>query len=584
MMAFYFVMITMIIMLFCLFFEKGRPEVILASVLVLFLFTGIITPEEATTGFSNEGMLTIALLFIVAGSIQRSGIVDRLFQRLLKSSHSPKKRLTTLLFPISIISAFVNNTPIVIASTPMVKKWCDENGISPSKFLIPLSYATILGGTITLIGTSTNLVVHGLLLENGYAGFSFFQLSAIGIPITLFGLAYLIFFSNKLLPDRRSASLTEPEMLKKYTGEVLVTEQFPYINRTVKEAQLRSLKGLFLVSILRHERAIAPVSGATILKEGDRLVFSGDISTIAEIQRMKGLQLQGSSGSYFPENHQLIEGIVTPHSSHLFKKIKDTNFRHQHQAAVIAVHRQNQRMESKIGDIVLKPGDVLLMVAGEQFHKKKDFYDITPIDHKLVTQRQIRLGWLSIGWLGVMIILVTIGVLSMLTAMAVTTLLLFLSKVVTPGEARDLIQWHVLLMIACSFGIGTALLNSGVAASMAGLLIQLTAPLGLLATLLSIYVLTNVFTEMMTNSAAAVFMFPIAIEVAHTLEIDLLPIAMIVAIAASASFMTPIGYQTNLIVYGAGGYRFHDFLKIGFPLTLIVMVTTLLIVRFIVMI
>jgi di/tricarboxylate transporter len=577
--AFYFVIITMIAMLIGLFFELGRPEVILTSVLVLFLFTGIITPEEATVGFSNEGMLTIALLFIIAGSIQKSGIVDRTFLRLLKGSYSPKKRLAKLLFPISMISAFVNNTPIVIASTPMVKKWCMENGVSPSKFLIPLSYATILGGTITLIGTSTNLVVHGLLVENGYAGFSFFQLSAIGIPITLLGLLYLVLFSHHLLPGRRISNLSEP-VLKEYTGEALITVQFPYLNLTVKEAQLRSLKGLFLVSILRNEHAIAPVSGNTILKEGDRLVFSGDISTITDIQRMKGLELQESTGSSFPDHHRLVEGIVTHHSSHLFKKVKDTNFRSLHQAAVIAVHRHNQRLQTKIGDIVLKPGDVLLMVTGEQFDKRNDFYAITPIDHKLVTNRQIRMGWLSIGWLGMMIALVTFNVLSMLTAMAVTTLLLFLTKLVTPGEARDLIQWNVLLMIACSFGIGTALLNSGVATSIADFLITITYPFGLFATLLMLYLVTNVFTEMMTNSAAAVFMFPVVMEVARTLDVELMPLAITVAIAASASFMTPIGYQTNLIVYGAGGYRFHDFLKVGFPLTIIVMVTTLVLVRF----
>ncbi|WP_224590709.1 SLC13 family permease [Bacillus sp. RAR_GA_16] len=577
--AFYIVIITMVAMLIGLFFELGRPEMILGSVLVLFLLTGIITPEEATVGFSNEGMLTIALLFIIAGSIQRSGIIDRTFQRLLKGTQSTKKRLSKLLIPIAMISAFVNNTPIVIASTPMVKKWCMENGVSPSKFLIPLSYATILGGTITLIGTSTNLVVHGLLVENGYAGFSFFQLSVIGIPITCLGLLYLVIFSRHLLPERHPSHLSEPD-LKEYTGEALITAQFPYMDLTVKEAQLRSLKGLFLVSILRNERVIAPVSGSTILKEGDRLVFCGDISTITELQRMKGLELQESSGSSFPAHHRLVEAIVTHHSSHLFKKVKDSNFRSHHQAAVIAVHRHNQRLQTKIGEIVLKPGDVLLMVAGEAFDKKNDFYAITPIDHKLLNIRDIRMGWLSIIWFGMMIALVTFNVLSMLTAMAVTTLLLFLTKLVTPGEARDLIQWNVLLMIACSFGIGTALLNSGVAASMAHFLITITHPFGLLATLLSLYLLTNIFTEMMTNSAAAVFMFPVAMEVARTLEVELLPLAITVAIAASASFMTPIGYQTNLIVYGAGGYRFHDFLKIGFPLTVIVMVTTLVIVRF----
>ncbi len=578
MITFYFVTITMGLMLLALLFELQRPEVILGSTLMLFVLSGVITPQEATAGFANEGMLTIALLFIVAGSIQKTGIVDRAFQRLLGTS-STHHVLSKLLPPISLLSAFMNNTPIVITATPMLKKWCLDRGVAPSKFLIPLSYATILGGTITLIGTSTNLVVHGLLIENGFAGFSFFQLSTVGIPITMIGLGYLLYCSPALLPDRGVHSVTKGETWREFTGEALITRDFPYCNLTVKDAQLRSLKGLFLVSIIRQDKAIAPVSSTTVLRENDRLLFTGEISTITEIQRIKGLELQSSSGSPFPENHQLVEAVVTDHSSLLFKKIKDTNFRHHHQAAVLAVHRQNQRLKEKIGDIVLKPGDTLLMVVGEAFRNKNDFYSITPLDQKLVTPTQIRKGWFSIGLFIVMIILVTFGVFSMLTAMALTSLLLFLLKMVSPEEVRNLIQWHVLLIIACSFGIGSALLHSGVAASIAHLLIALTAPFGILATLLSIYVLTNLFTEMMTNSAAAVLMFPIAMEVAKSIEIEVMPLAIIVAIAASASFMTPIGYQTNLIVYGAGGYQFKDFLKIGFPLTIIVMVTTVLLVR-----
>ncbi|MBN8210281.1 SLC13 family permease [Bacillus sp. NTK071] len=582
MIEFYFVSMTMILMLVGLLCEIERPEVILASTLMIFMVTGIVTPAEAMSGFSNEGMLTIALLFIVAGTIQKSGIVDRALQRLLKGASSNHHIMAKLLPPISLISAFVNNTPIVMAATPMVKKWCEEKGISPSKFLIPLSYATILGGTITLIGTSTNLVVHGLLLENGHSGFSFFQLSAVGIPITLIGLGYLIFCSSALLPDRNVSSITESETLREFTGEVLVTRDFPYLNQTVREAKLRSLKGVYLVSILREGETIAPVSSTTILHEDDLLLFTGEISTITELQRVKGLELQSSGGTHFPEDHRLVEAVVTHHSSLLFKKIKDTDFRSQHQAAVIAVHRQHDRLKAKIGDIILKPGDVLLMIAGDEFSKKKrsaDFYSITLLEEKLITPKQMQKGWLAIALLAVMIGLVTVGFLSMFTAMAITTLLLFLFKFVSPSEVQSLIQWHVLLMIACSFGIGMALTNSGVATSIAHALMALSSPLGLFAVLLCVYILTNIFTEMMTNSAAAVLMFPIVVEVGKTMQIDLIPLAIIVAIAASSSFMTPIGYQTNLIVYGAGGYRFKDFIKIGFPLTLLVMVVTVVIVR-----
>ncbi|MCP3739198.1 SLC13 family permease [Rossellomorea sp. BNER] len=584
MIEFYFVLFTTILMLVGLVFEIERPEVILASTVVLFLITGIITPEEATKGFSNEGMLTIGLLFVIAGSIQKSGIVDRVFHKLLQNTDTSKHILSKLLLPISLISAFINNTPIVITFTPMIRKWCEEKGVSPSKFLIPLSYATILGGTITIIGTSTNLVVHGLLIEKGLSGFSFFQLAIVGIPITVIGLGYLIFFSSYLLPERKVNTIEEVDALREYTGEILINKNFPYINQTVEDAKLRSLKGLFLVSILRDQEHVTPVSNMTIIKENDRLLFTGDITTITELQNRKGMDLQTSLGTHFPkDHHSLVEAVVSHYSSLLHKKIKNTNFRSHYNAAVIAVHRKNQRLKSKVGDIILKPGDIILMVTGPEFNKNEytnDFYFVTPIQKKMSTRNQTKYGWFTIVLLAIMITLVSFGILSMITAMAVSTLILMLIKSITPSEAKSYIQWNVLLLVACSFGIGYALMNSGVAQFIANILIQTTEPFGVFAVILSVYLLTNLFTELMTNNAAAVLIFPIAIEVAQKMSIDPIAIATIVAVAASASFATPIGYQTNLIVYGPGGYHFRDFLKIGIPLNLLVMVTTVIVVYF----
>ncbi|MCA1059079.1 SLC13 family permease [Rossellomorea aquimaris] len=584
MIEFYFVSFVVLFMLSCLVLEMGRPEFIIPFTLLLFMITGIVPVKEAIKGFSNEGMLTIGLLFIIAGTIQKSGLVDMLFQRLLEKSFSTKHVLTRILPPISLLSGFINNTPIVIAFTPIIKKWCEENGLSPSKFLIPLSYATILGGTITLIGTSTNLVVHGLLLDKGLEGFTFFELAKVGVPITILGLLYLIFLGPYLLPDRKSNALREVENLRKFTGEVLITKDYPYLHTTIKEAKLRSLKGVFLVSIVRDNQTIAPVSDVTILREGDRLLFSGDITTITELQQTKGLELQSCIGDDFPKKHKLVEAVISHHSPLLHKKINSTNFRSRYDAAVIAVHRQDHRLRTKIGDIIIKPGDILLLVVGQEFNKRiqsNDFYFTS--EHSRIVQsiEDVRSGWYAILLLGMMIALVTIGFIPMISAMSIMVMLFIFFKMVSPREIKDFIQWNVLLIISSSFGIGYALTNSGVASFIADVLIKLTAPFGVFAVILSVYLLTNIFTELMTNSAAAVLMFPIVIELASTLKISPTPLAVVVAIAASASFATPIGYQTNLIVYGPGGYRFIDFLKAGLPLNLITMViTTMLIYMF----
>jgi di/tricarboxylate transporter len=583
MIEFYFVAAVLLLMLSFLVLEIGKPAIIIPSTLLVFILTGVVTVKEAVKGFSNEGMLTIGLLFIIAGTIQNCGIVDKLFQRLLAHSSSTKLSLIRLLPPVSLLSAFINNTPIVIAFTPIIRKWCEDHGLSPSKFLIPLSYSTILGGMITLIGTSTNLVVHGLLLDNGFKGFTFFELAKVGIPVTILGLVYLILLSPYLLPDRKTNSMRVVESLREFTGEALITTDYPYLHKTIKEARLRSLKGLFLVSIVRDEETIAPVSNSTVLKAGDRLLFTGDITTIAELQQTKGLELQGSIGEDFPKKHKLVEAVISHHSPLLHQKIKETQFRSRYDAAVIAVHRQNQRMKTKIGDIILKPGDILLLVAGQEFNKRiqsSDFYFTTEHTRNVKSNADLRSGMYAVILLGLMIALVTFGILSMIVAMSIMTMVLVLFKMVYPKEIKDYIQWDVLLIISCSFGIGYALSNSGLAAFIADLLISLTAPFGVLAVIICVYLLTNLFTEMMTNSAAAVLMFPIVMEVASSMSISPSALAVVVAVAASASFATPIGYQTNLIVYGPGGYRFLDFLKAGLPLSLLTMITTTILIYF----
>lgn len=580
------VLVLIIAMLICLILEVARPGMIIFTVLVIFLITGLITPADALSGFSNEGMLTIALLFIVAGAVQKSGKINQIAELWLRKSRTETGAMVRFTIPISILSAFLNNTPIVVTFTPIIKNWCEEHGISPSKFLIPLSYATILGGTITLLGTSTNLVVHGMLLEYGLEGFSIFTLTVVGIPVTIIGLLYLVTLGKGLLPDHKGFSQQVKEDVKEYIAEMQVEDTFQFVNQSVRKAGLTDLNGLYLIEIIRKHERVSPVRKTTIIQTGDRLIFAGELSIIAELQKINGLKLRTGTELDFEDlkngTTHLVEAVVSHRSSLLSKSIKQSRFRSHYDAGVIAIHRNNERIRSKVGDIVLKPGDSLLLLAGMDFIRKyeqsNDFYVVSRIEPPKQLNESPLKSWFSIGLLVLMIILVSVGLLTMLKAMSMAVVILLLMKIIDTEDIKKNVQLDVLLIIASSLGIGVAMTKTGLADQLASGLIAFGEPVGVIGILIMVYLLTGVFTEFITNSAAAVLMLPIGLEIANILDLDPIGFAVLIAIAASASFITPIGYQTNLIVYGPGGYKFIDYVKVGAPLHLLVMITSLAVI------
>ena len=574
-----FVAVIIVVMLIGLSFEVIRADFLIFLVLVIFLITGVISSEQALSGFSNEGMLTVLLLFIVAGAIQKHGIIELVVYRLLGKGQSVKKSMVKVMLPVGFASGFLNNTPIVVALTPIIRDWAIDNGYSPSKFLMPLSYITILGGTITMIGTSTILVVHGLLLGAGLEGFSFFSLSVVGVPITIAGLIYLMTIGYKLLPEHLGAKEQISQETKEFLAEAIIEENFEYGDSTVTELGQNVLDGIYIIEIIRNNSRVYPVTGDTKIVSGDHIVFSGSLNTIGKIQKFKGVKIKTGTeltlNDVSNKDSHLIEAVVSHNSSLLNKTLKQANFKTRYDAGVIAIHRNNQRIKSRVGDIVLKTGDTLLLLADNAFidsHKySADFYVVTDVAPPENLNQDMRKGWISLIALISMILVVTLGWLTMLEAMMVLVVLMIGFKFISPNEIKKFVQFDVILLIASAFAVGAAMTESGLAEYIARGLTTLAAPLGIMGVIVIIYIVTNMFTEIITNSAAAVLMFPIALEVSAGMGIDYVGLIVTVAIAASASFMTPIGYQTNLIVYGPGGYKFSDYLKVGAPLSFITM-------------
>lgn len=583
-----FVLVMIIIMLMLLLFEVIRADFVVFLFLVIFLMTNMISTEDALSGFSNEGLMTILLLFIVASAIEKHGVIEGVIYKLLGDNTSPRMALLKLLPPVGVSSGFLNNTPIVLALTPVIKDWALKRGFSPSKFLIPISYITIIGGTLTLIGTSTNLIIHGLLISDGKEGYSFFQLAPVGIFILIAGLIYLVTIGYKLLPTHLGATEKIESETKEFLAEAEIGEDFEYSNHSVLDVTKHALKGIYIIEIIRNKRPLPEVNAYTYVQAGDRIIFSATLESIGDIKDVKGLTLRTGSeltlDDLQTDDTVLIEAVVSHRSILVGKTLKSSQFKTRYQAGVIAIHRNNKRINSKVGDIVLKPGDTLLLLAHESFldvnRYSDDFYivtNLTPPD-KFIRNKRQGLGVLLL--LGVMISFVVLGILSMLKAMLVMVVILSLLKLITPRDVVTSVQFDVILLIGSAFGVGKAITNSGLASFVAEHIVDFAKPLGLIALLTALYIITNIFTELITNSAAAVIMYPIAIEVAEMMNVHYLGMVIAVTIAASSSFITPIGYQTNLIVYGPGGYKFTDYIKVGVPLSIITMIISVITIYF----
>lgn len=567
----------------------GADQLCLAGLAIL-LFTGEVARflgfksllprvDDAVRDFGSGGLITVGLLFIVVAGLVQTGAMGLITEPLLGRPKNVLSAQLRLMLPVTTLSAFLNNTPIVAMFMPVCADLSKKGNISPSKLFLPMAYCATLGGVCTMIGTSTNLVVNDALGNAGFPRFAMWEIAWIGIPCAGVGVLYLMAASRWLLPDRRPAiSLTDDP--RQYTVEMEVEAGGPLVNRSIEQAGLRHLPGLYLAEIERNNELLPAVSPKEHLQANDRLVFVGVIESVVDLRKIRGLR--PATDQVFklnaPETHRMLtEAVVSPRCPLVGKSIREGRFRSNYNAAVIAVARGGERISGKIGDIVLQPGDTLLLESDTEFVRQQrnsnDFYLVSRVENSAPMRHQK--AWLALCILVGMVAATTFLGIDILASALLAAMLMIMSRCVSGTEARQSVDWQVLVTIGAASGIARAIESTGLAATVTATSIAWAGAnpwmqLGM------VYILTMVLTELITNNAAARLMFPLAIATATQLNVNYVPFAIAVMIGASMGFATPFGYQTNLMVYGPGGYKFSDYLRLGIPLDLLMMVVTLI--------
>ena len=558
------------------------PGAAMFGAAVVLLVTDVTDADEAFAGFANPAPFTVAALYVIARAAERTGAVAPAVAALLGSGGRYRRSAVRLLIPTAVSSAFLNNTPIVAMLTPVVTGWSERQLVSPSRYLMPLSFAAILGGFTTVIGSSTNVAVSGLLERSGEDAIGMFELTKLGLPIALVGLVLLLLLAPMLLPTRRAARRELREGARDFIVDMVVVPGGPLDQQEVESGGLRHLQGVYLVRIERGEDSIAPVSPTTVLRGGDELRFVGQAGRVVDLQTMPGLS--SKEAEHIPDFEEgageFYEVVLGDASPLVGRTLRDVEFRGTYQGAVLAIHRSGQRIDAKLGDVRLRVGDTLLLLADASFrdrwYDRRDFLLVSHLGE--ATPRRTPRAWLVGAVVVGIVALAVTGTTSIVEAALLGAIVLVALRVLTPNEARNAVDIDVIITIAAAFGLAAAIQGSGLADELSSGLVSAFEPFGARGVLLGIIIATLVLTELITNNAAAVLMFPIAIAAAEAAGIEARGAAITVAIAASASFLTPIGYQTNTMVYGPGGYRFFDYARLGAPLTAAVIVTMVILV------
>ena len=574
-------LLTSLLVVVGMVYNRWPPEWLVMAAVAFLMAVGILTPAAALHGFSNSGMLTVGALYVVAAGVQETGALRFITDRVLGRPNSTQKALLHLMPFTSVISAFLNNTPIVAMMMGVVQGWARKFNLPVSRLLLPLSYAAILGGTLTLIGTSTNLVVNGLLQSTLHIpGLHLFAISPVGLAVLIVGTVWMLLFGWRLLPKGKGllGSLGEA---REYSVVMCVEPKGALDNVSIHTGKLRQLVNGFLAEIEREGKLLASVNPDTVIQSGDRLLFVGSAQCAQEVSAIKGLSVDGQAALDLEKHErQFVEVVLSPNSPLVGNTIKKANFRSRYQAIVLAVSRNGQRVEDKPGSIVLKVGDTLLLDAKSDFesrYRHSAEFLLVSLLGKPEKSANAKRAPLALFLLVAMIVIHLLGWISMVGAAIIAAVLMVFTGCLKAERAAKSINGSVLIVIAGALAIGHAITSTGAASWVAAHIIDVAGNSPWLALAL-VYIVTAIFTEIITNNAAAVLMFPIGLALSNKLGINVMPFAIAIMFAASASFLTPLGYQTNLMVYGPGGYRLVDYFKAGLPMAILIAITSILVI------
>lgn len=581
------VYIVILFIFISLYWDLLRPGfTFIVGISVLGIFK-VLTPSEILSGLANEQLMVILLLLMIGDTFRQTSVLDILFDKIFRNTKSYRIFIAKMFAIIAPLSAFLNNTPLVALMMPYTHTWSKRNKTHVSKLLIPLSYAAILGGCITLIGTSTNLIVNGLVSEQEIVkdlpSLNMFDFFWVGFPMLVIGFIYILIFGHKLLPDREGVIDSFVSHQREYIVETEIKVGSPLNGKTISEANLRNLEGLYLFRVIRNDRYLMAEPRETILREKDILLFTGDTQSISKLVK-KNPSISIPSVGMFAKKGQnkIVEIVVSPNSLMRNKTLKEENFRAKYDATAIAIHRNGERISGKIGAVRLKAGDTILLLTGADFtmliNQNRDFYSISK------PQEIKRMGTfktsLLIGGAVLVILLAALKLISLFMGLLVLVTVLISFGVTTPKKIGRGVDFQLGIVIAMALAMGTAMMKTGVAENFAQIIIHVFKPWGSFGLLAGIYLITAILAAFVTNVAAVAIIFPISLTLANDLSLPYLPFILVVSFAAAANFMTPIGYQTNTMVYGPGGYKFRDYVKIGAPLTVIYMIVSILILNY----